>query len=290
MKYTSAALTALVMLLVLGTVSAQVVYTTYTTSAVITQPCSVVVQLPRITSSTTVSTTCSATIPITYTSTSTVTTTPPSTTTTTTTSSFANGNNVYWMGESSPHSMNTGVYSIIQVLPQHFGNGFGGCLSFWVGDNSFSSGAWGQVGYYACNGGGPQAFYQIWNMSTYSVIDANTIPITIGNHNFSMYLSAGTSWNFAVDNATFGTFDMGINTPGYSEPIFALSEQSGVSAPQPFVTDTFVSAINVRSVAGVWVHPNVSIYEHPGVPWVLQMQGPNSFTVGDTVLANSPPP
>src|SRR5580698_5625512 len=190
---------------------------------------------------------------------------------------FQNGTNTYYTGMSSPAETNTGVWGIISVLPQTFGNGNGGCLSFWVSDNSFKDQAWGQVGYYICNGGPPLGFYQLWNVTTGANLGANTVTIgPYGNYNFSMYVSSGTTWTFAISGTILGTYNFGSNTPGGTEPIYAMSEQGGVASPQFFYSVFFPSALNVKE-NGVWIQPALSQY---GNSWDIQQLVPNMLEIG----------
>ncbi len=244
--------------------------------------CGMNVPLPDINSSTSVSVPCTATVTYespTTTTTSSKSSTTVSTTSTKTTSTFENGNSVLYYGVYAAQVPNLGVYSIIQVTNQTFGNGYGGCLSFWVSDNSLSSGYWGQVGYYACAGGPPVAFYQVWDLNSYSVVSAGAVPVSAGDHNFSMTVSKGTTWAFSVDGAAIGAVDMKSISPGSYEPIFAMSEQNEVASAQPFAPVRFLSSVNI-DIGGMWTQPHsLQTYQYPNGGWSLVMNGLDSFTV-----------
>ena len=119
-------------------------------------------------------------------------------------------NSTWWVGASSTDSSalpNAGVKSVIQVFSTHVT----GCLSFWVSDDTGDNN-WGQVGYYICNGSTPEAFYQVWNLNTKSVLTGGIAPISTGAHTFAMYLQSGTTWAYAMDGSVMGTYNMGSST------------------------------------------------------------------------------
>src|SRR5215467_11993025 len=96
----------------------------------------------------------------------------------------SSGSSNYWVGEQVA-IQNTGVQATIQVVSEQVT----GCLSYWIGDDSAAN-IWGQVGYYLCDSSTPIAFYQIWNLNTYSVLVTGTTSVSTGNHQFSMYLQS----------------------------------------------------------------------------------------------------
>ena len=106
-----------------------------------------------------------------------------------TSSSFTSGSSVIWVGADAGDIANTGLYSIIQVEPQTFG----GCLSFWVSDQSFGNGVWAQIGYFVCQSDLPEAFVQVWNLNSHEPVGGFSSSVSDGDHNFSMYQSSGTT-------------------------------------------------------------------------------------------------
>ncbi len=162
----------------------------------------------------------------------------------------ASSSSYYYVGADSQVSSalsNSGIGAKIQVVSAQAT----GCLSFWVADDS-SANIWGQVGYYLCNGSVPVAFYQIWNLNTYTVLVTGTASVSTGSHQFSMYSQSGSStWAFALDGSIFGTYNMGSSTSSSTYPIEALSEEGSVSTPwnPPQVQFT---QIQVMGAAGTW--------------------------------------
>jgi MG2 domain len=166
------------------------------------------------------------------------------------TSTASSGSSYYYVGaDSQPSSAlsNSGVGATIQVVSVPTTSG---CLSFWVADDS-SANIWGQVGYYLCSGSVPLAFYQVWNLNTYTVLVTATTPVTTGAHRFSMYWQSGSVWAFALDGSTFGTQNLGSSAASSTYPVEALSEEGPVSTtwnpPQVQFED-----IQVMSAAGEW--------------------------------------
>jgi len=154
----------------------------------------------------------------------------------------------WWVGASSTDGSampNTGVRGVIQVISLDVS----GCLSFWVSDGT-SNGNWGQVGYYICNGSTPQAFYQVWNLNTQTILAGGTTAVSPGYHTFSMYLQSGTTWAYSLDGNVFGSYDMGTSSSSSTYPVYALSEEQG-SAVFSFPTVTFTTAMQVLR-SGTW--------------------------------------
>lgn len=147
---------------------------------------------------------------------------------------------------------NSGARTTIQVVSQEVN----GCLSYWIGDDSGAN-IWGQVGYYICDGSTPVAFYQIWNLDTYSILTTGVSAISPGYHQFSMYVDSGTTWAYAVDGNVTGTYDMGANSSMPTYPVQALSEEGYVSAPWVPAPVTFSSAIQTFN-SGVWTPAEAS--------------------------------
>ncbi|HEX4921808.1 MAG TPA: hypothetical protein VFV92_13855, partial [Candidatus Bathyarchaeia archaeon] len=152
---------------------------------------------------------------------------------------------------------NTGIRGTIGVV----GTNVTGCVSYWVAEEMASNNVWGQVGYFLCdtNGITPTAFYQIWNSG--GVAAGGSTSVTTGLHQFSMYLSSGTTWAYAVDGTVFGTVVMNSTTSSSIYPIEALSEENYVSSPYSLPKVTF-SAIQVLE-SGNWYSP-VSGFEPNG--------------------------
>ena len=104
----------------------------------------------------------------------------------------------WWVGAQSVDGSalpNTGVQAKIQVSSQPFS----GCLSFWVSESELSNGDWAQIGYYICDGSTPVAFYQVWNIPGGDIVTGGTDSISTGTHTFSVYVTSGTTWAFAID-------------------------------------------------------------------------------------------
>lgn len=238
--------------------------------------------------------------PITSSTTSTVTATGPhtqapttttsSSTTATSATSYGPGTKLYYAGATIRDVANTGVYGIIGVAQQPASAV--GCVSYWVSDYSLSNTYWGQVGYYSCGGGPNVTFYQVWNIRAWLVvaggIEDRATPA--GSGNFSMYVSSGTTWAFALNGTVFGEVDLlaSPSVPGTSEPILAMSEESAVAGPNAPVQVSF-SSVSVR-VGGSWsLAPHAAVFLSGSPrPWSVAPLAPGSFVVaGPTVGLNS---
>ncbi|MDA4136272.1 MAG: hypothetical protein OK449_04645 [Thaumarchaeota archaeon] len=184
----------------------------------------------------------------------------------------------WWVGAESRDSSamsNTGVQASIQVIsfPST------GCLAFWVADG-LTNGVWGQVGYYLCDGDSPVAFYQIWNLNTYTILSGGTQGISAGTHVFSMYLQGGTTWAYALDGTVFGTYAMGASLSSSTYPVEALSEEQGASVFS-FPAVTFTTAMQAMN-SNSWspVRTGVSYGSAYGVQGTLQ----NSVLQNDAII------
>lgn len=125
-----------------------------------------------------------------------------------------------------------------------------GSLSFWVSD-TLSNNLWGQVGYYFYTSPTPVAFYEIWNLTSGAVVRTGTASVSVGSHQFAMYLQSGTTWAFALDGRVFGTYDMQSNISSSSSAVRALSEEGYASSPFSFSSVTFTVAMEVLN-SGTW--------------------------------------
>ena len=106
-----------------------------------------------------------------------------------------------------------------------------------LGDDGLSNGYWSQVGYYICASAVPIAFYQKWNLNTNTVLTSGSNSVSVGTHEFSMYLLTGTTWTYALDGSVFGVYDMGASTSSSTHPVYALSEEQADNVfPIPKVT------------------------------------------------------
>jgi hypothetical protein len=170
--------------------------------------------------------------------------------------SGGSGSYNYWVGGESFSSAvlpNTGIQANIQVVSTEVT----GCLSYWVAETA-TSGVWGQVGYYICNGSTPVGFYQIWKSG--AVLVTGTTSVSPGVHTFSMYSVGNGMWAFAMDGALIGTYNMGASiancTFAFSDgscannPVEVLSEEGYVNGPWSPPQVEF-SQIQVQKL-GVW--------------------------------------
>jgi Bacterial Ig-like domain (group 3) len=195
----------------------------------------------------------------------------------------AASNGVWWVGAQSKDSSalpNTGVEGKIQVLSQFFS----GCLSFWVSEAELINGDWAQIGYYICDSSTPIAFYQIWNLPDNTIVGAGTTTVSTGSHTFSMYLTSGTTWAFALDGTVFGTYNMGSASFVAQYPIYALSEQSSVSSPQTISQVEFYTALTVLR-SGTW--QTVSSATSYGSSWGMSGIVQNLLMPADSLLVGS---
>ena len=147
----------------------------------------------------------------------------------------------WWIGAYSTDTSaipNTGVQFSTQVVNTPAG-ATGGCFNVWTSD-TLDNDMWGQVGFSACDEAGePEydstAFYQIWNLAVGNggelLVAANSSELTVGLHNFSMYVDSGTTWAFAVDGNVFGVYDMKSATADVKEGVSTLCEEGdGIDA------------------------------------------------------------
>ena len=191
----------------------------------------------------------------------------------------------WWVGASSTDSSalpNNGVRGTIQVASQQVN----GLLSFWVSDQ-LSNNFWGQVGYYFYMSSTPVAFYQIWNMTSGVVMKSGTSSVSLGSHQFSMYLQSGTTWAFALDGRVFGTYDMHSSISSSSYPVYALSEEGYATSVFSFSPVTFLSAMEVLK-SGTW--SPVQLANSFGNAWGVQGAAQNSNLAGDQILVSTSMP
>ena len=192
----------------------------------------------------------------------------------------------YWYGGASSTDSsalpNSGVEGAIQVVPQEVS----GCLSFWVADDA-SNNVWGQVGYYICSGSTPVAFYQIWNLNSNTILTTGVTSVSAGTHTFSMYLQQGTVWAYALDGVVFGTYDMGAAVSSSSYPVYALSEEGGVSSTFQFSSVTFPTAMDVYKNGGWGAVSTANAY---GGSWGVQgnLQNP-ALNVDEMIVGGTLP-
>ena len=139
---------------------------------------------------------------------------------------------------------NTGVRSTLQVINARPA----GSLAFWISDG-LPNNVWGQVGYIS-TGGAPVAFYQVWNLTSNTILARGTTSIGTGNHTFSMYLQNGTTWAYAIDGSVFGTYDLGADSSSLTYPVYTLSEEQA-NATFSFPAVNFSNAMQVLR-SGTW--------------------------------------
>jgi hypothetical protein len=147
---------------------------------------------------------------------------------------------------------NTGARTTVQVVSEPVV----GCLSYWVSDDSAAN-IWGQVGYYICNSSTPVAFYQIWNLDSYSILTTGTTTVSTGYHTFSMYSQpGGNTWAYSLDGSVFGTYDMGSSISKGTYPAQAVSEEGYVSGPWNPAQVTFTTAIETYQTSNTFPSGN----------------------------------
>ena len=175
---------------------------------------------------------------------------------------------------------NTGVRSTIQVIDVQTT----GSLAFWVSDG-LPNQEWGQIGYFLSGGGPPIGFYQVWNLSSDTLITSGTTSVDTGNHTFSMYLQNGTTWAYAIDGNIFGTYDMGASSSSTTFPVYALSEEQA-NAIFSFPEVNFGAALEVLR-SGSWSPvQSASVY---GTSWGVEGNlqnndlGSNQMIVGGSL-------
>src|SRR5579863_7569614 len=187
---------------------------------------------------------------------------------------------VWWVGADSADSSalpNTGVQATIQV----FSSSVSGVLNFWVSDD-LSNNMWGQVGYILqpSSGSTPWAFWQVWNLTSNTMISTGSSAVTVGYHTFSMYLASGTTWNFAIDGSAFGSYNMKSSISSATYPVYSLSEEQG-SSSFAFPATTFSNAMQVLK-SGTW--SNVATAVSYGSMWGVQGQAQNSGLSSDEIV------
>jgi MYXO-CTERM domain-containing protein len=169
----------------------------------------------------------------------------------------------WWIGASSTDTSaipNTGVQFTTQVVSTPAGAD-GGCFNVWTSD-TLDNDYWGQVGYSACNmAGQPEynltAFYQVWNLALGNggtlLVAGNSTELSVGLHNFSMYVTSGTTWAYAVDGNVFGIYDMGSATADQQYGVATLTEEGdGIDAAFVPPVVQMPVAMEVRSGSSQW--------------------------------------
>ncbi|MGD0397238.1 MAG: hypothetical protein ABSB26_10105 [Nitrososphaerales archaeon] len=195
--------------------------------------------------------------------------------------SFAapDSSSVWWVGASSTDSSalpNMGVKGVIQVVSTQVT----GCLAFWVSDD-LSNNNWGQVGYYICDGSVPEAFYQVWNLNTNTILTGGIASVSIGAHSFAMRFQSGTTWAYLLDGNVIGTYDMGASTSSSSYPVFALSEEEADSV-FAFPLVTFTTAMQVLQ-SGTW--NAVQTAQSYGTAWGISGSAQGGGLQNDQIVA-----
>jgi hypothetical protein len=156
---------------------------------------------------------------------------------------------------------NTGVRSTIEVVDFQTT----GSLAFWVSDG-LPNQEWGQVGYFLSGGGPPIGFYQVWNLTSDTLITRGTISVDTGNHTFSMYLQNGTTWAYAIDGNVFATYDMGASSSSLTYPVYAMSEEQA-NTTFSFPAVSFGPALEILR-SGSWSSvQSASVY---GTTWGVE--------------------
>jgi len=185
---------------------------------------------------------------------------------------------VWWVGAASTDSSalpNTGVQGTIQVISTPVV----GCLAFWVSDD-LSNSVWGQVGYYICDSSTPEAFYQIWNLNSNTILTSGSASVSVGTHTFSMYLQSGTTWAYSLDGTVFGTYNMGASVSSSTYPVYALSEEEANSTFS-FPAVKFGTAMNVMQSSS-W--SAVSYAKSYGTSWGVEGNAQSSSIPNNEIV------
>ena len=185
---------------------------------------------------------------------------------------------VWWVGASSadPSALpNSGVRGTILVVSVPISNVF----DVWVSDG-MSNSLWGQVGYVINGGSTPWAFWQVWDLSSNTILGTGSTSVTTGYHVFSMYLQSGTTWAFAVDGSVIGTYNMGTSTSSSSYPVYALTEEQA-SSVFSIPSITFGPAMEVLR-SGTW--GSVASANTYGTAWGVQGQSQNPALPSDEIV------
>jgi len=140
------------------------------------------------------------------------------------------------------------------------------------------------VGYYFYMSSTPIAFYQIWNLTSGAVLRSGTASVSVGSHQFAMYLQSGTTWAFALDGRVFGTYDMHSSISSSSYPVYALSEEGYASSVFSFSSVTFSVAMEVLN-SDTW--SPVQLAKSLGGAWGVQGAVQNSNLPNDQIVVSS---
>jgi hypothetical protein len=151
-----------------------------------------------------------------------------------------------------------------------------GCVDMWVSE-TIHGGLWGQIGYEACNVGGPtifDAFYQVWDTTTDPGAElggGQTLAITEGLHDFAMYQSNGSRWNYAVDGHVIASYDMGgEQSDGASYLDVLCEEANGVDTPYVPPATIVSDAMSALGSDGSWTQvPSADVYNTSGIAGVV---------------------
>lgn len=177
---------------------------------------------------------------------------------------------------------NTGVRTTIQVISEPISQ----LLSFWASD-TLSNNLWAQVGYYLYQSSTPVAVYEIWDLTTNTRLATGTASVSVGTHQFSLWLQSGTIWAFALDGHVFGTYNMGTSVSSSTAPVRALSEEGYTTSPFPFSDVAFTSAIEVLN-SGTW--HQVQTGTSWGTAWGVYGNLQNTDLANDQIVISSSVP
>ncbi len=107
-------------------------------------------------------------------------------------------------------------------------------FSLWTAEEMGQHDLWAQVGWFGSNSG-PYAFVEIWNLSSYSIVNEVYRHVSVGTHIFTMKEKSpgSTIWIFMVGNKKFASYNMQSTTSDASSgyPIYTLSEEGYVNGP-----------------------------------------------------------
>ena len=208
--------------------------------------------------------------------------------------------NFWWIGATSTKTSgipNSGVQATIEVIQEPPGVA-GGCLSYWTSD-VLDNLIWGQVGYSLCDiPNYPEykrtAFFQVWDLSVgpegEMLVDSETTELSLGLHNFSMYLQSGTTWAYAVDGNVFGTYDMKATTATKPNAIDTLCEEGdgvvAAFAPPKVKVPIAMEVLN----NGVWESASSAIsYNSAGLSGVVGQAQDTNLTNDQLIIGGNEP-
>lgn len=202
----------------------------------------------------------------------------------------ASSNAIYYSGAVSRDASAlpcTGVRSTFDVVNQSSTGS--GLFAVWNAIE-LSNGYWAQTGYWT-EAGSVTGFYEVWDLPS-TELTGGSWSISTGSHQFTIvYSGSGNIWDFYLDSALKGSYNMGTNVSagtGASQPMEALVEQqllggAAFSVPNIEFTTAFQS-----QQGGNWVSVlQATADQVSGAPYYVQGKDQNASLAANAIIVGS---